>query len=226
MWSAYAGNLLAARVGVLREVVELHDGRHQRDAPLRPSRRPGRSTGRCRARCSRCRRSIRSGSTSSPKQCAVTFAPCAWATAIAASSDSAGHDGARSPASRSIQSPTSLTQPSPRCASWATYAGELVGLDLVGVVADVAPRCGRCAGRPGSAAAGRRARGSSEVSAAEPQSRSSRAPASRSASGLLLLHVLGYGAVLVETDVAVRVDQPGDDPALGDQLGATRPARR
>ena len=32
MWSAYAGNLAPARLGVLREVVELHHGRHQRGA--------------------------------------------------------------------------------------------------------------------------------------------------------------------------------------------------
>ena len=66
--------------------------------------------------------SISQGSTVSPKQCAVTRAPCSWAVAIAAANVSAGHDGARSPSSREIQSPTSFTQPSPRCASWATYA--------------------------------------------------------------------------------------------------------
>ena len=67
------------------------------------------------------------GSTSSPKQCAVTLAPCACAAAIASANASAGNDGARSPSSREIQSPTSLTQPSPRCASWATYAASSSG---------------------------------------------------------------------------------------------------
>ena len=71
--------------------------------------------------------SIRPGRTASPKQWAVTLAPLAWATAIAAAKVSAGKDGARSPESRSIQSPTSLTQPSPRCASWATYAASSSG---------------------------------------------------------------------------------------------------
>ena len=66
--------------------------------------------------------SIRPGSTASPKQCAVTRAPCSWAVAIAAANASGGNDGARSPSSREIQSPTSLTQPSPRCASRATYS--------------------------------------------------------------------------------------------------------
>ena len=66
--------------------------------------------------------SMRIGSTSVPKQCAVTFAPSACAVSMAAVNASAGHDGARSPRSRSIQSPTSLTQPSPRRASCSTYA--------------------------------------------------------------------------------------------------------
>ncbi len=64
--------------------------------------------------------SISSGSTVSPKQWAVTRAPCSWAVAIAAANASAGNDGARSPSSREIQSPTSLTHPSPACASRAT----------------------------------------------------------------------------------------------------------
>ncbi len=71
--------------------------------------------------------SISPGSTASPKQWAVTFAPYACATAIASANDSGGNDGARSPLSRSIQSPTSLTQPSPRCASWATYVASWSG---------------------------------------------------------------------------------------------------
>ena len=65
--------------------------------------------------------SMRIGSTSVPKQCAVTLAPSACAVSIAAMNASAGNDGARSPGSRSIQSPTSLTQPSPRRASCSTY---------------------------------------------------------------------------------------------------------
>ena len=64
--------------------------------------------------------SISAGSTVSPKQWAVTRAPCSWAVAIAAANASSGKDGARSPVSREIQSPTSFTQPSPACASWAT----------------------------------------------------------------------------------------------------------
>ena len=58
------------------------------------------------------------------------------------------------------------------------------------------------------------------VSAAEPQSRISSAPASRSVDGLLLGRVVGDRAVVVEAEVAVRVDQPGDDPAVHRALGA------
>ncbi len=65
--------------------------------------------------------STRSRIESSPKQWAVTRAPLSWAAFIAWSSAQRGQQGLRSPASRSIQSPTSLTQPSPRRASTATY---------------------------------------------------------------------------------------------------------
>ncbi len=71
--------------------------------------------------------SIRPGSTPWPKQCAVTFAPSAWAAAIASAKASAGKDGARSPSSREIQSPTSLIQPSPLRASWAAYVARSAG---------------------------------------------------------------------------------------------------
>ena len=40
-----------------------------------------------------------------------------WETIAPAAAASAGHNGARSPTERSIQSPTSLTQPSPERAS-------------------------------------------------------------------------------------------------------------
>ena len=82
---------------------------------------------------------ISPGSTPGPKQWAVTFAPSLWAASMAAANASAGKLGARSPSSRSIQSPTSLIHPSPARASRAAYVRQLVGLHLVGVVADVAP---------------------------------------------------------------------------------------
>ena len=50
----------------------------------------------------------------SSKQWAVTLAPSSWAASMASAATSAGHSGRRSPTSRSIQSPTSFTQPSPR----------------------------------------------------------------------------------------------------------------
>ncbi len=71
--------------------------------------------------------SSRPWSTSVPKQWAVTFAPCAWAAAMAAANASAGNDGVRSPSSREIQSPTSFTQPSPLWASPATVAARSSG---------------------------------------------------------------------------------------------------
>ena len=113
----------------------------------RPSRRSARWTGRCRARCSRCPPRCSPGSTCSPKQCAVTLAPCSWAAAIAAAKASAGNDGARSPSSREIQSPTSLTQPSPARASRATYVGERRRARPRGRSCGCSAWCGRCAAR-------------------------------------------------------------------------------
>nr|CRL67694.1 hypothetical protein CPGR_00546 [Mycolicibacterium malmesburyense] len=66
---------------------------------------------------------IRPGSASSLNTWAVTRAPLACAASIAALSTSSDHSGARSPTSRSIQSPTSLTQPSPNRACSATASG-------------------------------------------------------------------------------------------------------
>lgn len=66
--------------------------------------------------------STRSRRESSAKQWAVTRAPSTCASAMAASTASRGQHAVRSPTPRSIQSPTSFTQPSPRRASWATYA--------------------------------------------------------------------------------------------------------
>ena len=57
----------------------------------------------------------------------MTFAPRSCATLIASANASGGNDGFRSPSSREIQSPTSFTQPSPRSASWATYAASSAG---------------------------------------------------------------------------------------------------
>ena len=109
--------------------------------------------------------------------------------------------------SRSIQSPTSLTQPSPRCASWATYAGELVGLDLVGEVADVALGAGDVATGPDQPR--------QVLALVDPGGVGGRAAVAQQqrpgvpvGDRLLLGGLLVDGAVLVEPDVAVRVDQP------------------
>ena len=117
------------------------------------------------------------------------------------------------PTSRSIQSPTSLTQPSPRRASCATYAASSSGLDLVGVVADVALRPGDVTAGPDDlrqvlavvdpAGVGGRPRVADEQRAGVPVGQR-----------LLLGHLVRHRAVLVEPDVAVRVDETRDDPGV------------
>ena len=126
MWAAYAGNFspaASAYCGKLLSCMTVGTSAVPRStmASIRSVDRP--------VPCSMQSMppSIRPGRTASPKQCAVTFAPWSWATRIASAKVSAGNDGARSPESRSIQSPTSLTQPSPRFASWATYAASSGG---------------------------------------------------------------------------------------------------
>ena len=115
----------------------------------------------------------------SPKQWAVTRAPSSWAAATASVSTSGGQHGVRSPASRSIQSPTSLTQPSPARASARTWSTRPSGS-----TSQAKPRMYRrvramC--RPARTIFGRSARSSTQrVSEGEPASRMSRVPASRS----------------------------------------------
>ena len=151
----------------------------------------------------------------SPKQWAVTRAPCSWAAAIAAANASAGNDGARSPVVARDPVADELDP--------AVAALRLLG-DVRRRGRPARPRgrscgcsagCGRCAGRPGSAAAGRRGRGSSGCrpasrsrAAAARRRRGRRSPAPRSSSS-------STAPCVVEADVAVRVDQPGHDPALG-----------
>ena len=154
----------------------------------------------------------------------MTRAPCSWAVAIAAANASAGNDGARSPSSREIQSPTSLTQPSPACASCATYVGEVAGLDLVGEVADVAAGAGEvpaAADQPRQVVAVVHPAGVGGRAAVAQQQRAGVAVGDR----LLLGGRVVDGAVGVEADVAVGVDQPGHDPALGRRLGTGAAAR-
>ena len=126
MCAAYVGNLASARAAMSGNVSMLI--------------RVG-TTATCRSANSGSRSSVspvacsmpsmpastRSRSESSEKQCAVTRAPSACAAAMAASSASRGQQGARSPTDRSIQSPTILTQPSPRRACTATAAARPSG---------------------------------------------------------------------------------------------------
>ena len=125
---------------------------------------------------------IKPGSASSPKTCAVTRAPWAWAASIAAFSTSSDHNGAKSPMPRSIQSPTSLTQPSPRRACSATASGSCDSSSM-SIGRPGMYRLGRARCRPARMMRGRSSRSSRlRVSIGDPQSRSSSAPTSRSAS--------------------------------------------
>ena len=137
MVEAYVGNFAPPASAYCREVVRAASPSAPVPCRARPSCRRGRSSGRCRARCSRCRPRSARAARSAPKQCAVTLAPCSWATRIASSNVSCGNDGARSPSSREIQSPTSFTQPSPRWASSATVGRPGRRARPRGVVADV-----------------------------------------------------------------------------------------
>ena len=126
MWSAYAGKRSApasAYAGKLLSCTTVGTSAIRRSAitSMRSVERPV----PCSMQSMPASMSI--GSTVSPKQCAVTRAPLRCAAAMPSANASAGNDGARSPSSREIQSPTSFTQPSPRCASCATYAASSAG---------------------------------------------------------------------------------------------------
>ena len=122
---------------------------------------------------------IRSGSASSPKTCAVTRAPSACAACHRGVQRLAGPRRGQV-AGLPLDPVADELDPAVAAAGLLGDVGrQLVGLDLVGVVADVALRCGRCAGRRGSAAAGRRARGSRRC----PRPSRSRAAAGRRRRG-------------------------------------------
>ena len=154
----------------------------------------------------------KSRSESGPKQWAVVRAPSSCAAATASLRTSAGQQGSRSPVSRSIQSPTSLTQPSPAAGLDAHPLDELLGLDLPGVVADVAP--GASDVPPGSDDLGQ------VVALVDPAGVGGRpgVPDEQGAvvavgDGLRLGGRVVDGSVPVEPDVAVGVDHARDEPA-------------
>ena len=191
-------------------------------SPGCPAPRCGRSaSGVAPVACSRqsTPASSSASSASVANVCAVTRAPAACAPATAVASTSAGHRGVRSPSaprSRSIQSATSLTQPSPRAASSSTAVGRSAGrAELAAVVPQVALGQGQVppgADQPGQVCAlvhparvRRRARVAHQQDA-------------RVAVGERLQ--LGGRrvdrAVGGEPDVAVHVDEPGQHPAVED----------
>ena len=200
--------LLGPGLGVLRELVELHHRRHQRD-PVRDHRVDQvRRTARCRARCSRCRPRSAPAAPPSPKQCAVTLAPCSCATAIASANASGGNDGARSPSSRRDPVADQLDPAVAALRLLGDVRRQLVGLDLVGVVADVALGPGDVPARADQARQvlavvdPARCRRPSRSRGSAARRRRGRRPPAASVSAVV------DRAVVVEPQVAVRVDQP------------------
>ena len=211
------GKLLRARLGVLGELVDLHHGRHQRGAVQRPSRRRGPGVRPVPCSMQSMPASIRPGSTAVPKQCAVTLAPWSWATRIASANSSGANDGSRSPG---LAADPVADQLDPAVAALRLLRDvrrQVLRLDLVGVVADVALRPrdvppgpdqprqvvalvhpGRVGRRPGVA-----------------DQQRARVPV---VDRLLLGDLVGRAAVVVQPEVAVRVDQPRHHPPARDRL--------
>ena len=219
MWAAYAGNLAppcSAYVGKLSICTRVGTSAVPRRAisAMTSSVRP--------VPCSMQSMPAATSSATdcSPKQCAVTRAPSSCARAIAAAATSAGQQGVRSPASRSIQSPTSLTQPSPRAGLGLDLGDQVGRLDLGAVVADVALGAGDVPAGPDDAR--------QVVAVVDPvgvdRVRRRRAAAARRRRGRRPPAPRGRlvdAAVRVQPDVAVRVDQARQHPAaVGDGLGA------
>ena len=212
------------------ELRDLEQRRGDRDPRGGDRGRSGRAVAPgARARGSRRRRRAARRAPRSANVCAVTRAPAACAAATASASTSAGHSGRRSPSaprSRSIQSATSLTQPSPRAASSRDRGRQVRRRRRArGRSAAGSAWGGRGAGRRGSAAAGRRAsctqRGvGGRAGVADEQHarrRGRRAPAARRSPS----STAPSGA---EPDVAVHVDEPGQHPALEHVRPAPAPA--
>ena len=147
---------------VLGELVELHHRRHQRGAAGDHLVRRGPRSEAGAVLDAVDPGADEAGEHPAPKQCAVTLAPSAWAAAMAGGERLGREaDGIRSPSLAVDPVPHQLD---PAVAAAGLLRGvrrQLVGLDLVGVVADVALGARRCGGRSGSAAAGRRGRGPS-----------------------------------------------------------------
>ena len=202
------GELRAPGCGVLGELVESASPSAPARPRARPSPRPGRSCRPVPCSMQSMPASISPASTSGPKQCAVTFAPCSWAAAIAAANASGGNDGVRSPV---VAGDPVADQLDPAVAALRLLGDvrrQVVGLDLVGVVADVAPGAGDVPAGPDQprqvvavvdpAGVGGRAAVAEQQRAAR---RGPRSPAAR--------WPRRDRAVVVETEVAVGVDQPG-----------------
>ena len=162
--------------------------------------------------------SISPVSTSWPKQCAVTFAPCSCATRdrlgerLAAGRTASG----RRPRGRSSPPPASPSRrraaPPGRRTTPARQArprGRSCGCSAWCARCDVPARISR----------GRSSRSWTQaVSAAEPQSRISSAPASRSSTACCSVASSEIAPSSSRPEVAVGIDQAGDDPAVGSAL--------
>ena len=138
--------------------------------------------------------------------------------AIAAAKVSAGKDGVRSPVVARDPVADELHPAVARLRLLRDVGRQVGGLDLVGVVADVAAGAGEVAAaadQAGQVVAVLHPAGVGRRAAVAEEERTGVAVGDR----LLLGRRVVDRAVGVEAEVAVGVDQPGHDPALGGRLG-------
>ena len=208
MCAAYAGNFAPPCVGVRREVVDLHPGRHQRGAAAGPSRRCTSSVRPVPCSMQSMPAATSSATDCSPKQCAVTRAPSSWARLDRRRSD-VGRPAGRQVAGVAVDPVADELDPAVAAGGLGLDLGDQVGrLDLGAVVADVALGPGDVPAGPDHprqvVAVVHPARVDGYAGVAQQQR-----AASRSAMRLRLGGRLVDAAVRVEPDVAVRVDEAG-----------------
>ena len=162
---------------------------------------------------------IRPGSSASPKQCAVTRAPCSWAVRDGLGERVVGEGRGEVAGLAGDPVADQLDPPVAPLRLAGDVRRQVRGLDLVGVVADVAPGAGDVAAAPDQAG--------QVVAVVDPGGVGGHARvADQQGAAVAVLDRLTLGllvvdrAVVVEPDVAVGVGQTGHDPAARDELGA------